>query len=81
VATLDGDRILAVDLDTSNLVVLEGSSCYLWQRIGEGMEVAELVRRVMEDHVVDADRARRDVSEFIGNLNGLGLLECDDCGM
>lgn len=76
VATHDGDRIVVVNLDTSDLIALDGTARYLWEAIGareEGATVAELVAGVTADFGVDAETALADVAAFLRALAEAGL--------
>ena len=80
VATHDGDRVVVVHLDTSELVVLEGVSGLLWETLAPGATVDEAVDDVIGP-TADGDRGgsrqriRADVAAFASDLRGLGLLE------
>jgi hypothetical protein len=76
VATHDGDRIVVVNLDTSDLIALDGPARYLWEAIGardEGATLEELVAEVTADFGVDAATARADVEAFLRALAEAGL--------
>ena len=82
VATHDGDRVVVVHLDTSELVVLEGVSGLLWEALAPGETVDGVVDGVIGpapdgDEGALRQRVRADVEEFASDLRRLGLLEAE----
>ncbi|MDN4616084.1 PqqD family protein [Leifsonia sp. F6_8S_P_1B] len=76
VATHDGDRIVVVNLDTSDLIALDGTARYLWEAIGAregGATVDDLVAAVTADFGVEPGEALADVEAFLAALAQAGL--------
>ena len=82
VATLDGDDLVVVDLDTSELIVLGGTSRTLWECLAEGATIEELLDDVLGpqtdgDDLPARQRIRADVERFTAELGRLGLVTAE----
>ena len=78
VATPDGAGVVVMNLDTSELVVLEGVSAVLWDALAQGATVDEIVAGVIgrepDGRGIPPERIRADVAAFTSHLSRLGLL-------
>ncbi len=81
VTTRDGDRAVVANLDTSELVILEGVSRHLWEAFASAPMLSEVV-----DEACDAvgaaggqagERIRSDIERFARELSRLGLLSIE----
>ena len=62
------------DLDLNMMITLNETGKFLWQRLEQGAEEAELVEAVLSEYDIDAEGAKRHVRAFLEKLNEFGFL-------
>ena len=70
-----GERVVVLDLDTSEYFALNPTGSLIWTAIERGATVAELVTAVMQEFEVSEDVAVRDIEAFLGALTSRKLLK------
>jgi hypothetical protein len=73
---LDG-AVVILDLAASRYLSITGTGAFLWRLLAEGSTVDLLVTAVLEEFDVDAMTARSDVTGFVEDLVGRGLVTLD----
>ena len=65
-----------VNIDFTNILSLNESAAYLWQRIGdEHFDIDTLTQWLMEEYEVDIDTARQDVIAMVDKWLELNISE------
>ena len=65
-----------VNIDFTNILSLNESAAYLWQRIGdEHFDIDTLSQWLMEEYEVDIDTARQDVIAMVDKWLELNIIE------
>ena len=65
-----------VNIDFTNILSLNESAAYLWQRIGdEHFDIDTLTQWLMEEYEVDIDTARQDVIATVDKWLELNIIE------
>ena len=65
-----------VNIDFTNILSLNESAAYLWQRIGdEHFDIDTLTQWLMEEYEVDIDTARQDVIAMVDKWMELNIIE------
>ena len=65
-----------VNIDFTNILSLNESAAYLWQRIGdEHFNIDTLTQWLMEEYEVDIDTARQDVIAMVDKWLELNIIE------
>lgn len=65
-----------VNIDFTNILSLNESAAYLWQRIGdEHFDIDTLTQWLMEEYEVDIDTARQDVIAMVDKWLELNIIE------
>ena len=65
-----------VNIDFTNILSLNESAAYLWQRIGdEHFDIDTLTQWLMEEYEVDIDTARQDVIAMVDKWLKLNIIE------
>ena len=65
-----------VNIDFTNILSLNESAAYLWQRIGdEHFDIDTLAQWLMEEYEVDIDTARQDVIAMVDKWLELNIIE------
>ncbi len=75
---IGGDTILVpvgkTVYEANGLFVLNELGAFLWDRLAQAADEAQLVDAVLESYEVDRETAAADVGEFLENLRRLGIL-------
>jgi hypothetical protein len=71
---VEGEAVL-LDLEGRTILGLNAVGSFVWPLLDGRRSVAELGDAVAARFAVDADRARRDVAGFLGELSTRGLLQ------
>jgi len=75
VTELSGEKVM-VDFQTGKYFMIKGIGNDIWDMLGdEKIKVSEIIRRILEDYEVDEATCEEQVLEFLGHLQGLGILE------
>lgn len=61
--------------DLASIYSFNGTGSLIWQLLDSPKTVAELATVVAREYDVDVVRAERDVTEFVGEMKGVGLVE------
>jgi hypothetical protein len=79
------DRVVANDLNDSETVMLDiekgvyfgvqGVGKVIWDRLAEPTTVDDLVDDLVQQYAVDEATCRSDVTKFLGELAGQGLVD------
>lgn len=69
------EEVVVLDLSGSIYLKVNGSGRTLWEALAEGSSEAELAARLAEQYGIDAEQASADVSAFLADLRGRGLVE------
>ena len=65
-----------VNIDFTNILSLNESAAYLWQRIGdEHFDIDTLTQWLMEEYEVDIDTARQDVIAMVDKWLELNIIK------
>lgn len=70
-----GEEVVVLDLSGSVYLKLNGSGRVLWERLAEGCTEDELAAALVETYEIDEELARRDVSDFLTDLQTRNLIE------
>lgn len=62
------------DLDLNMMITLNDSGKFLWERLEEGAEEAELVAALLGEYDVDEQTAKNHVAAFVKKLNEHGFI-------
>lgn len=71
---LDGGKAL-LDMNSSNYYRLNGSASMIWEWIGDGATLAELIDRMLQEYDVERDECEKDVEAVVSSFIKAGLLE------
>lgn len=71
--TIDHDTVV-LDTASGRYFSLEGVGSTLWEALHQPRSVDELLSAVLERYDVGAERAERDVREFLSKLKEAGLV-------
>lgn len=64
------------NVDFSKLIYINDTSLFIWNKMKEGVDTIDgLVEAITEEYEVDADTARKDTQEFVGQLKEHGIVE------
>lgn len=70
---------VAVPLDPThtfgNMLKLNGTGKFLWEKLCADVTLEELVSLLVEEYEIDAPTAKRDIERFLESLRALGALE------
>ena len=72
------DEVIVLNHDTGTYHGLSGVGPRIWELIQEPVAAAEVVAAVREEYDVDAERASREVTDFLGEMADASLIEVDD---
>lgn len=62
------------DLDLNMMITLNDSGKFLWEKLEQGAEEAELVAALLEEYDVTPDMASAHVAAFVRKLSNHGFL-------
>ena len=61
--------------DLASIYSFNGTGSLIWKLLESPRTVAELAVAVAREYEVDAAQAERDVTDFVGEMQGVGLVE------
>ncbi|MGH7442476.1 MAG: PqqD family protein [bacterium] len=64
-----------LDLESSEYYSLNEVGVLIWEKLGAGAEMDDIVESVCEDFDVDTAKAKKDVAALVGDLTKKKLLE------
>ena len=70
-----GEDYFVLDLDTGKYYSLGEAGGFIWQRLDGGRSLARIARDLSGTYDVGDRQAETDVLEFVGALEGFGLIE------
>jgi hypothetical protein len=70
-----GDVGLLVHLKTNQIFELNTTGVRIWELIGEGLELEQIVGVLGSEFAVDLEQARREVTDLVSALTREGLLD------
>lgn len=59
----------------NGIIKLNDSAKFIWEKLTVGAEKEEIVDAMLKEYDVDRETAERDVEKFLGELEGVGILE------
>ena len=62
-------------MDFTNMLNLNGTGAFLWENLENETTEDELAKKLLCEYDVDEAVSRKDVSAFLENLRGAGLLD------
>lgn len=68
---------LSTDTTFRNMLKLNGTGKFLWEKLLTGAERDELVSALLAEYEVEEARAAADVDAFLATLGELGVLEAE----
>lgn len=66
-----GQRVV----EFNGLMMLSESSVMLWRLLETGAEKEDLMQLLLSEYEIDAETAKTDIEEFLGDLRKIGLLD------
>jgi hypothetical protein len=70
-----GGEMVLLDMASENYFGLDSIGARIWQMLGEGLNLAEVVASLFEEYEIDAETLETDVCEFIDSLQEAGLIK------
>ena len=70
-----GEDVVILDLQESVYLKLNGSGRVLWEALADSRTESELVAALVGTFGIDEDRATSDVTSFVAQLRGRGLID------
>jgi hypothetical protein len=61
--------------DMENIYVMNPLADFIWQRLDGRQTLAAILAAIIESFDVEGERARCDMTDFVGQLLGKGLIE------
>jgi hypothetical protein len=74
ISRLVGEETVLLDLESGTYFGLDGVGKRIWDAVGEGLALAEIVDIIVAEYAVDEATARTDIEEFVRILVKRGLL-------
>lgn len=68
------DGIVVVDPTEGKVRVLNGVASSIWKLVSKQMDVNDIQEQIVSEYDVSAEQAQTDVSEFLTQLAGQGLV-------
>ena len=65
----------APELNSSNIIILNPVSGFLWEKLESKCTLPQLVKAVIEDFAIDEATAQSDIEEFLQMLKDNDMLE------
>lgn len=63
------------DLDLNMMITLNETGKFLWERLEQGAEEAELIAALLSEYDVDEQTAKTHVAAFVKKLNDHGFIK------
>ena len=61
--------------DLASIYSFNGTGTLIWKLLESPRTIAELASAVAQEYAVEPERAERDVTEFVGEMKAVGLVE------
>lgn len=62
-------------LNSSGMITLNGTGAFLWKQLSQDTTEDRLLKALLEEYEVEAEAAKRDLSEFLARLKAADILE------
>jgi hypothetical protein len=62
-------------LNFSGMITLNGTCAFLWKQLSQDTTEDRLLKALLEEYEVEAEAAKRDLSEFLARLKAADILE------
>lgn len=59
----------------NGIIKLNDTGRFIWDKLTEGAEMAELVAAILSEYEIDEETAKADVKAFVDTLMGVGIIE------
>lgn len=69
-----GEETIILNLATGDYLGLNTVGAFIWDTLKEPVSVSQLIARLMETYAVDEDTCTRQTLEYLGKMDGFGLL-------
>lgn len=69
-----GEETIILNLATGDYLGLNTVGAFIWETLKEPVSVSQLIARLMETYAVDEDTCTRQTLEYLGKMDGFGLL-------
>lgn len=74
IVDLDGEKVM-MDLEKGQYLALNEIGTKIWDMIAEPIMIKDVILNLMSEYEVDEEDCKEDIMEFIGRLNGAGLIQ------
>ena len=62
-------------LDLNGLFVLTDVGAFIWNILPDVKDENEILEKMLGEYEIDEETAREDITEFLGRLRGIGIIE------
>ena len=69
-----GEETIILNLASGDYLGLNAVGALIWDMLREPVSVANIISRLMETYAVDEDTCTRQTMEYLGKMDGFGLL-------
>jgi hypothetical protein len=69
-----GEETIILNLATGDYFGLNSVGAFIWDLLREPVPVSRVIGRLMETYTVDEDTCIRQTMEYLGKMDGFGLL-------
>ena len=69
-----GEETIILNLASGDYLGLNAVGAFIWDMLREPVSVANIISRLMETYAVDEDTCTRQTMEYLGKMDGFGLL-------
>ncbi len=71
---VDQDGAVILDVERDNMLTLNPTGAYIWQRLQQGKLIDEIIQELARDSGADVSMVDRDVHSFVDQLKSKHLL-------
>lgn len=75
-----GSEVVLLNLQDGTYYGLEGVGGEVWKLVQKPVTVDEILRAIVAEYDVEAERCRQDIMKLLGDLATRGLVEIRDSG-
>jgi len=69
------DEVVMMNIDTGKYYGMDAIGSRIWELIEDEIQVKDLIDKLMEEYDVEEEQCRKDVLEFLNQLNANKLLQ------
>lgn len=69
-----GEETIILNLATGDYLGLNSVGAFIWDTLREPVSVSQVISRLMETYAVDEETCSRQTMEYLGKMDGFGLL-------